>query len=63
MKVKIAAMLEESFGEKDLEMHLNRIQSCVQKRHLITVYELDSVEGMDIDAAILHALLKGMFQV
>ena len=60
LKVKIAAMLQHEFGDKDLDIHLNRIQACLQKRHLITVYELDQVGGMDIDAAILHALLKGL---
>ena len=56
-------MLQQEFGERDLEIHLNRIKDCLQRRHLITVYELDDVGGMDIDGAILHALLKGWLHI
>lgn len=54
-------MLKNIFGEKDLELHLNRINECIQNPHLVNVYELDAKQevGSDIDSAILHALLKG----
>ncbi|XP_071824925.1 transient receptor potential cation channel subfamily M member-like 2 isoform X3 [Apostichopus japonicus] len=60
VRVKVASMLKNIFGEKDLELHLNRIYECIQNPHLVNVYELDAKQevGSDIDSAILHALLK-----
>ncbi|XP_072174396.1 transient receptor potential cation channel subfamily M member-like 2 [Diadema setosum] len=57
-KVVVAEMIEKEFGQKDLDIHLTRIEACIQHRHLITVYELSASTSMDIDGAILHALLK-----
>ena len=59
VKVEVAKMISKEFGEKELDVHLTRIEACIQHKHLITVYELSASTTMDIDGAILHALLKG----
>ncbi|XP_041459667.1 transient receptor potential cation channel subfamily M member-like 2 isoform X2 [Lytechinus variegatus] len=58
VKVEVANMIQKEFGEKQLDLHLTRIEACIQHKHLITVYELGASATMDIDGAILHALLK-----
>ena len=54
---RLAAMLSKEFGDAELDTHLTRIKEMLNRRHLITVYELGA--GSDIDSAILHALLSG----
>eukprot|EP00057_Strongylocentrotus_purpuratus_P010202 XP_011664676.1 PREDICTED: transient receptor potential cation channel subfamily M member 2 isoform X5 [Strongylocentrotus purpuratus] len=58
VRVEVAKMIEKEFGQKQLDLHLTRIEACIQHKHLITVYELGASATMDIDGAILHALLK-----
>ncbi|XP_033100603.1 transient receptor potential cation channel subfamily M member-like 2 [Anneissia japonica] len=63
LRAKLAQLIKKEFGENvtetDLELHLNRIQECVEKTDLFNVYDMDSSTGLkDIDEAILHALLK-----
>ncbi|XP_033624226.1 transient receptor potential cation channel subfamily M member-like 2 isoform X2 [Asterias rubens] len=53
---RLAAMLSKEFGDAELDTHLTRIKEMLNRRHLITVYELGA--GSDIDSAILHALLS-----
>ncbi len=60
---RLAAMLFKEFGEAGLDTHLTRIKEMLNRRHLITIYELGA--GSDIDSSILHALLtanKGSVQ-
>eukprot|EP00057_Strongylocentrotus_purpuratus_P009757 XP_011664231.1 PREDICTED: transient receptor potential cation channel subfamily M member 2 isoform X2 [Strongylocentrotus purpuratus] len=61
-RVEVAKMIQKEFGEKekelDLDHYLTRIEACIQYKHLITVYELGASATMDIDGAILHAILK-----
>ncbi|XP_033100606.1 transient receptor potential cation channel subfamily M member-like 2 [Anneissia japonica] len=50
---------EKELDEKDIEIHLNRIEKCVQKTNLFNVYDMDSSTGVkNIDEAFLHALLR-----
>ncbi|XP_038079151.1 transient receptor potential cation channel subfamily M member 2-like isoform X2 [Patiria miniata] len=56
LMVRLADMFREEFGEKELDIQLNRIKEMLMRRHLVTVYELGTG---DIDGAILHALLTG----
>ncbi|XP_030829332.1 transient receptor potential cation channel subfamily M member-like 2 isoform X2 [Strongylocentrotus purpuratus] len=58
VRVEVAKMIEKEFGQKQLDHHLTRIEACIQHKHLITVYELGASSTMDIDGAILHAILK-----
>ncbi|XP_030849301.1 transient receptor potential cation channel subfamily M member 2-like isoform X2 [Strongylocentrotus purpuratus] len=58
VRVEVAKMIQKEFGEKQLDLHLTRIEACIQDKRLITVYELGASATMDIDGAILHALLK-----
>ena len=53
-------MLSKEFGDAELDTHLTRIKEMLNRRHLITVYELGAgSDKADIDSAILHSLLKG----
>ncbi|XP_033100595.1 transient receptor potential cation channel subfamily M member-like 2 isoform X2 [Anneissia japonica] len=59
LRAKLAQLIKKEFGEKNVELHLNRIQECVEKTDLLNVYDMDSSTGLkDIDEAILHALMK-----
>ncbi|XP_033625076.1 transient receptor potential cation channel subfamily M member-like 2 isoform X2 [Asterias rubens] len=59
LSVRLAAMLSKEFGDAELDTHLTRIKEMLNRRHLITVYELGAgSDKADIDSAILHSLLK-----
>lgn len=53
------AMVEQTFGPKNVAGNFERVERCVGKPHLITVFELESRGSHDVDKAILKALLKG----
>ncbi|XP_076456247.1 transient receptor potential cation channel subfamily M member-like 2 isoform X2 [Babylonia areolata] len=56
LKADIKQMVEEVFGPKNSVQHANWVEQCIQKPHLISVFELESAGGVDV--AILKALLK-----
>ncbi|KAL5010117.1 hypothetical protein ScPMuIL_012422 [Solemya velum] len=60
VKVAIADMIKQNLQmDKDQEKYLTIIFECLQKRDLLTVFELDSKQSSrDIDISILKALLK-----
>ncbi|XP_025081227.1 transient receptor potential cation channel subfamily M member 2-like isoform X2 [Pomacea canaliculata] len=58
LKKDIMAMVEQTFGPKNVAGNFERVERCVGKPHLITVFELESRGSHDVDKAILKALLK-----
>ena len=59
-KVKIAEMLiAMKLPESKLDDIQRQIKECLESPHLYNVYEQDS--GVDIDGAILNALMTGKY--
>ncbi len=57
-RVKVAKMLENmKIKDSSLDQALQKIKYCLEHPHLFNVYEADS--GVDIDGAILNALMEG----
>lgn len=61
LESEIKDMVKQVFGENNITQHLEWVKNCVQKPHLLTVFELDARgnTSRDVDMAILKALLKG----
>ena len=62
LQADIKQMVEETFGTKNSVQHAKWVEDCIQKPHLISVYELEASAGTanrGVDIAILKALLKG----
>jgi hypothetical protein len=58
---QIMQMIKGELGVPDVVKCLDWVKQTLQKRDLITVFQLDSPESAkDLDLAILYAMLKGM---
>ncbi|KAJ7392349.1 hypothetical protein OS493_012008 [Desmophyllum pertusum] len=60
---RLKAKIEESFpnfaeDEKHVQKIIDIVNSCVYDERLITVYKIDEKNNLDLDLAILSALLK-----
>ncbi|XP_067687429.1 transient receptor potential cation channel subfamily M member-like 2 [Haliotis asinina] len=59
VEADITEMIKKDFGEKELATRVGWVRTCLKKKDLITIYELDSrMSTKDVDMAILKALLK-----
>lgn len=60
LRKELIERLSEEFGMMHLNTRWNWLQQILKKRHLLTIFKLDSNESVqDIDMAVLHALLRG----
>ena len=60
----VRRMIVSEWGERDIDLRMNWLKECLQRRDHMTVFRLDSSDSSnDIDLAILQAMLKGIISV